>query len=802
MDVQAGMRDTMSLVKKFNKLQIIVAMCVMICLTVNISTVTAFAAGGGAFGITDELDGLEGDGKYLSQEYRDNYQLDIEKLGIKDAGYGILNAISNGIFSAITFVGLASIAVFYYALDFDIAALLEPMISSIQSSLRLNVFLPIFQLILVGALILAIVRFARRDFSGLMGQFGKVIFVLIMSILLVHDSATFLSYTSNITKSLSVQIMTGVSGVDIESGTSEYAATAAGVLWVSLVHEPWKSLEFAGYDYADEDVEFFLTETDEDTRNNKVQEIREDNPKAFSKSTAGQRMGQGAIMFLTMLFKCIVYILIAVILLLFQIFTVILVLLAPVILLMALMPGYDFMILGVWCRKMLEIQIGILVVTFLMGIMVLMDQLLQDMSHTFGWYVALILQVAICIGLYCFRYEVLGILSMATMVAGNPRRMRTGLGYIGNPYRYMAKMHRKAQRMQGRDIGFRGLPRKYKSQEDGEKFDRDAESPRREPVDNGGRTERPSTYQTSVIKKREGTQSHSRPPEPKLETTGIKSISYYAPREITDNWRELWDKAEKPGRPKMEENIRRKKNESSEPMSRPDSLNGSNPEMREEAGASKASVNRPVSYQPESREQPGEKRDVVVEKHTKVQERPVSYHQVQEGGERAEPTGESNQRPSEQTERTSTRPISHQVISKDVQKDLPAADENKSLKDVPERPISHSSISQVKEKGEAIEGAEHETVVQQRPISQQTTTTEKRKHLEGEHTRKQDKVVHSRHPDKLQGKLGNMGKNKVTADAMESTDNPSSRPMSQPVRTEEGKIEDFKAGEMEPGHNT
>lgn len=106
------------------------------------------------------------------------------------------------------------------------------MISSIQSSLRLNVFLPIFQLILVGALILAIVRFARRDFSGLMGQFGKVIFVLIMSILLVHDSATFLSYTSNITKSLSVQIMTGVSGVDIESGTSEYAQRRWGVVGV------------------------------------------------------------------------------------------------------------------------------------------------------------------------------------------------------------------------------------------------------------------------------------------------------------------------------------------------------------------------------------------------------------------------------------------------------------------------------------------------------------------------------------------------------------------------------------------
>ena len=47
-----------------------------------------------------------------------------------------------------------------------------------------------------------------------------------------------------------------------------------------------------------------------------------------------------------------------------------------------------------------------------------------------------------------------------------------------------------------------------------------------------------------------------------------------------------------------------------------------------------------------------------------------------------------------------------------------------------------------------------------------------------------------------------MGENEVTEDAMESTDNPSSRPMSQPVRTEEGKIEEFKAGEMEPGRNT
>lgn len=478
------------------------------------------------------------------------------------------------------------------------------------------------------------------------------------------------------------------------------------------------------------------------------------------------------------------------------------VLLAPIILLMALMPGYDFMILGAWCRKMLEIQVGILVVTFLMGIMVLMDQLIQGMSYIIGWYIAVILQVAMCIGLYFFRYEVLGILSMATMMGNNPRRMmRTKFGYMENPYRYMVRMNRGTQ-------GWRGIKRfvakaRYKNQEEySERFSRYSESPHKERMDNRGHTERPSTYQVSVPKKREGVQSHSRPLEPKLETTGIKSISYYAPREVTDNWRELWDKAEKPGRPKMEENVRRKKKESSElPISRlrPDSLNRSNPEKGEDNSAFKASVSRPVSYQPESRAQPGKKRDMVVENPMKVQGRPVSYQRVLEGGERTKPIGESNQKPSEQTERTSERPISYQVIPKEVQKDLPAADEKKLLKDIPERLVSHPSISAVKENGEAIEGAEQGQVVQQRP---QTITAEKREHLEREHTRKYDNVVHSRYPDKVKGRLENMGKNKVTADAMESIDNSSSRPMSQPARTEEGKIEEIKNGKTEPGRNS
>ncbi|MCC2820998.1 type IV secretion system protein, partial [Lachnoclostridium pacaense] len=587
---------------------------VAICIIIGVSASPTMTAHADAFGITDELDGLDGDGKYLGQEYRDNYQLDVQKLGIKDAGYEILNAISNGIFSAIAFVGMATISVFYFALDFDIAALLEPMVNSVQSSLRLNVFLPIFQLALVGAFALIIIRFARRDFNGLMAQFGKIIFIFILSLLVVHDSATFLSYTGNITKELSVSIMTGISGTNLNTGTAKYAATASGVLWTSLVHEPWKSLEFSGYDYTDDDVDFFLTTTDAEEREAKVKEIRDNNNAgAFKKELTGQRIGQGAIMFLTMLIKCIVFMIVAVILVLFQAATIAIVLFAPVILLLSLIPGFDFMILGLWCRKILELQIGILVVTFLMGVIILIDGLIQGLASTFGWYVALILQIAMCTGIYFMRYEILNMLSMATMMMGNPRRLRYGMNYLGNPYRFMAKqarMQRRNERSGYRNIN---LGRRRRTDTGTEQSQRN-EQPRQSSTT----TSRPSTYQSSP----QSPPAHQERYQDRRENesyTGIKSVSYYAPSDVTDNWHELWNNAEK-----------------------------KNPEGRIQTGET-GSGRRRVGHQVAQTVPTGDRRAAG---QTPGPERPVSYQRAQpvpEGGQ-----GAAGQAPGPE------RPVSHQ----------------------------------------------------------------------------------------------------------------------------------------------
>lgn len=523
--------------------------CFLVFFAISLQAVPTYA---GAIGITDELDGLEGDGRYLGQDYRDNYKLDVEKLGMTDVAEKAFAAIANAIFSMISFVGFAAVAIFYYAMDFDMAALLSPFIETIQSTLKENVFTPIFQLVLIGAFIIAITRFARRDFVGIMEQFGKVLFILVLSVLVVRDSATFLSYATNITKGISVSILTGVSGSNVNGGTDEYAATAAGVLWVSLVHEPWKSLEFEGYDYSEEDVEFFLTEVDEDTREKKITEIREDDPGAFAKGNSGKRIGQEIIMFLTILVKCIVYVMVALLQLIFQIIAVFYVLMAPIILLMSLIPGYDFDLLGIWAKKILETQIGVLILTFVMGLMILLDTLLQQLSNTFGWFVVLILQIAACAGLYLFRNQIFGMLNTAQRGIRSPAMLKYKFRASGNPYEYMEHYRNHRER------------KSYLSNRNGVGQERLAES-------HIGIEEDTVTSQThptyivpaktpQPINSNKAVQIETVTATTDLKTgnnqhvdTGIKSSSYYAPRDITDNWKDIWNSSVAVERPKTME---------------------------------------------------------------------------------------------------------------------------------------------------------------------------------------------------------------------------------------------------------
>jgi hypothetical protein len=481
-------------------------------------TIQAYAFGG--IGIKTEFDSLQGDGKYLGSDYRGNYKLDIEELGITEVPEKAFNFVANAIFNIISFLGFAAAAFFYYAMDFDLAKLLQPQINQIQETLHNGLFTPMLQLAIAGAIILAICKYARRDFVGLLEQLGKVCFIMVLSFLVVSDSAKFLSYSSSVTKSAAVSILTGINDIDVGENVNSYAANAASVLWISLVHEPWKALEFGDYNCTDEDVEFFLTASGSE-RKERIAEMMDGDKGPFSKNRSAIRVGQGLIILLTVFVKFIVYIAITALYFVFQAIAIFFVLMAPLILLLSLIPGYDFEILGVWTRKIMETQVGVLIITFVIGVMVFFDRALQALASEIGWFIVLLMQIAVCVCLFLLRWQIFTAFNNVQRGVQNPNLLKRQLIRAGNPYsaiekQYMFRQVRNAM----------GYKKNKKNEEKDEK-------------NRGGNYKTDSTTTQKV--RRPNSSGRNEAQEKYAEQS--ENGSYYASRDVTDNWRETWANA-------------------------------------------------------------------------------------------------------------------------------------------------------------------------------------------------------------------------------------------------------------------
>ena len=667
--------------------------------------------------ISDELDDLEGDGKYVGSEYRNNYQLDVEKLGVTEVAEKALNALANIVFSVISCLGFLTVAIFYHALSFDLAALLQPQIDSIQLALHDSVFTPLLQVALMGAIVLAITKYARRDFSGLLGQLGKVIFIMVLSLMIVRDSATLLSYATSVTKSVSVSILTGISGTNVESNINNYSASAAGILWVSLVHEPWKSLEFGEYDYTSEDVEFFLSTSSEKERADRVEEMMEGDSGPFAKGRSATRIGQGLIILITMSVKCVVYMLVAIMYIVFQLIAVFFTMMAPLILLLALIPGYDFEILGIWVRKIIETQIGVLIITFLMGVMIMIDGLLYNLASEMGWFVVLILQIGASLGLYVFRGQIFSAFNYAQRGVQNPWLVKRDLARSGNPYPGIERLYMQAQNtMRYR----RKKPQANKEYTTQEILGRQMEDQGWQPDPMGGQSQQDNRYD----RQRDGQDrqrrlessggSHNRQNnqvggqnQQLIEDAGIRGESYYASRAVTDNWHDIWNSAEPVNRPRTTDKSRKSNRR---PILTEAEMGLQRPQMAHTALESDQA-------EPKSRmEEKGLKKENYVEDEVVV--RPVTTPTTQRKPADAALAVRAAQ---QQVKKRRPEPISSSEIGTEEKTEQPRRDSNTAALERPttaEHIKKHETITAAQEFGSEMGNSKNNEISQPRPVMQ------------------------------------------------------------------------------------
>lgn len=389
-----------------------------------------------------------GDAKYINRS--DYYYLDMKKTGLLESGDAIMNSIANMLFTFIKWLGKVTVMLFYYCMDFDMSAMFEDQINGIQSALNSGIFKPLFILGFCGSAVIMLKKMIKRDMLGAYGQILKVIGIVVLSILVVQESSTVLTKTTEITKSISTQALMGMQGgeqVDI----SDYAAQSAGALWMNLIHQPWLFIEFNGEEAGEETIKQLLgvgTEEYKPGSKKRKDLVEKYEGNAFDTDRGAEKIGFMFTYLIPFAIKCVIYILMALLTLFFQLIAIFYTFLAPVVLILIMVPGYE-RLLTEWLRKVLESQLSILIMSFLMGLLLKMDALLYETcAGDWGWLVVMIVETVVAVLALVKRNELLGVMSKLQKGVSQPGYARAMLRNGTDGYMALNKV-RNAGRVAG-----------------------------------------------------------------------------------------------------------------------------------------------------------------------------------------------------------------------------------------------------------------------------------------------------------------------------------------------------------------
>lgn len=390
---------------KIKRIVAMLLLCIGICC---IMPITVYA-GGAINGDVEDITKLEGKLKYINRS--DLYYLDMKEADFMDWAPGMLNTIANVVFDFIKWLAKCTCMLFYHCMNFNLAEMMSAEINSIQEALRDNIFEPLFLIAFAGAAIIIIKKMMHRDMMGSFGQILKVVGITILSLWLVKDSGTAITSATNITKSISCDALAGMAGTET-TDIASYAANSAGTLWLNLIHVPWEFIEFNGEPVADEDIEDkYLNLNYAPGTSPRKELVKSYAGNAFSTDRGGEKIGFMLLYLIPFAIKCVIFIVMAVLSLVFQLIALLWLFLAPIVLLLAMIPGYEGVI-STWLRKMLEAQLSILVMSFIIGLLIKIDDMLFSTgAESWGWLIVIIVQAVINVVVIIKRDELLGALS-------------------------------------------------------------------------------------------------------------------------------------------------------------------------------------------------------------------------------------------------------------------------------------------------------------------------------------------------------------------------------------------------------
>ena len=357
-------------------------------------------------------------GQFIQDQYRSNYNLDSEKLGgISGWLNMVMNGLSNMVFYLQILLSWLGVSIFNLCFEANITNAFSDILTSVSTSLHNGVFNKFYMIMFMVSLISILIYFAKRNFSAVFSHILVVALIVSLSVIIKSDNArNFIVETTSFSREIGESLVNAMVGTSSDENESKDVNTKeiVGSLWSNLVHKPWMILEFDGkYDVNNESNDSdgmiaskkILSECENSDEREKVFE-----DVGIENISYTSRFSSAVILFAITLVKLMILIAISVVQLFMQIMGISIVLIAPFILLMAIVPFFGGLNLLKWLgEKYLGIQVTIVLLSFIIGVLLLMDSVTLTFFMNLGasFPVALMIQAVCWIMVIVFRKQLI-----------------------------------------------------------------------------------------------------------------------------------------------------------------------------------------------------------------------------------------------------------------------------------------------------------------------------------------------------------------------------------------------------------
>lgn len=383
----------------------------------------------------------DGWGKFMSEKFRNNYALDVGDASFFDVSK-ILNAIANLVFNMVVTIAWLTLNIFNLCFSSNIPDQFSSILNKVSTAFQNGVFNKFFMIMFMISTIMFVINYAKRNYAAIFSQLMATI-VIITSVAIISSTGArnFVVDTTDFARDIGASLITSINGTDKSSqdGFSEDGSPTSemlGTMWANLVQKPWVILEFNGTqslengkcndnkDAVDLSTDILSKSTDDDER----EKIAKDNIKDVSFAS---RAGTTIVLALITIIKCFVIMVLGVLQVFFQILAIGIVLIAPLMFLLAVVPFFGGMNLIKWLgRKYLGVQFGIVLLSFGIAMLVLIDNILLTFFMSVGasFIVAMLIQCLCWVLVIVFRRQIMDTLKslQEKVVAGTGSPLKIG----------------------------------------------------------------------------------------------------------------------------------------------------------------------------------------------------------------------------------------------------------------------------------------------------------------------------------------------------------------------------------------